>query len=87
VSCDRGPIPFSYLPGQFLTLTLPVEGNPIKRSYTISSSPTQGYYCEISVKREQFGAGSRYLHDVLHEGDTLAPLVTLLRILKKCARQ
>jgi ferredoxin-NADP reductase len=50
---------------------LPVEGNPIKRSYTISSSPTQGYYCEISVKREQFGAGSRYLHDVLHEGDTL----------------
>ena len=71
VSCDRGPIPFSYLPGQFLTLTLPVEGNPTKRSYTISSSPSQGYHCEISVKREDQGLGSRYLHDVLKEGDTL----------------
>jgi len=71
VSCDRGPIPFSYLPGQFLTLTLPIEGNPTKRSYTISSSPAQGYYCEISVKREDQGLGSRYLHDVLKEGDTL----------------
>jgi len=71
VSCDRGPIPFSYLPGQFLTLTLPIEGNPTKRSYTISSSPAQGYYCEISVKREDRGLGSRYLHDVLKEGNTL----------------
>ncbi len=71
VCCDRGPIPFSYLPGQFMTLTLPIEGHPIKRSYTISSSPTQGFYCEISVKREQYGVGSRYLHDVLQEGDTL----------------
>ncbi len=71
VSCDRGPIPFSYLPGQFLTLMLPIEGNPTKRSYTISSSPAQGYYCEISVKREDQGLGSRYLHDVLKEGDTL----------------
>jgi len=71
VSCDRGPIPFSYLPGQFLTLMLPIEGNPTRRSYTISSSPAQGYYCEISVKREDQGLGSRYLHDVLKEGDTL----------------
>jgi ferredoxin-NADP reductase len=71
VSCDNGPIPFSYLPGQFMTLSLPVKDKPIKRSYTISSSPTQGYYCEISVKREEFGAGSRYLHDVLREGDVL----------------
>ena len=66
-----GGIPFSYLPGQFLTLTLPVGEKPIRRSYTISSSPTQGYYCEISVKREEQGAGSRYLHDELKVGDTL----------------
>jgi ferredoxin-NADP reductase len=71
VSCDGGPIPFSYLPVQFLTLTLPVEDILVKRSYTISSSPTRGYYCEISVKREQHGVGSRYLHDVLQEGNTI----------------
>lgn len=71
VACHGGALPFSYLPGQFLTLTLPVGEKPIRRSYTISSSPTQGYYCEISVKREDQGAGSRYLHDHVKEGDTL----------------
>ncbi|MFQ5733644.1 MAG: ferredoxin--NADP reductase, partial [Planctomycetaceae bacterium] len=71
VACHGGGIPFSYLPGQFLTLTLPVGEKPVRRSYTISSPPTQGYYCEISVKREEHGAGSRYLHDVVKEDDTL----------------
>ncbi len=71
VACHGGALPFNYLPGQFLTLTLPVGDKPIHRSYTISSSPTQGYYCEITVKREDQGTGSRYLHDVLKEGDTL----------------
>ena len=71
VSCHGGGIPFSYLPGQFLTFTLPTGEKPIKRSYTISSSPTQGYYCEVTVKREDNGAGSRYLHDQVKVGDTL----------------
>lgn len=71
VACHGGGIPFSYLPGQFLTLTLPVGDKPIRRSYTMSSSPTQGYYCEITVKREEHGAGSRYLHDELKVDDTL----------------
>jgi ferredoxin-NADP reductase len=70
VACHGGGVPFSYLPGQFLTLTLPVGEKPIRRSYTISSSPTQGYYCEITVKREDHGAGSRYLHDHVSVGDT-----------------
>ncbi|WP_417379080.1 2Fe-2S iron-sulfur cluster-binding protein [Gimesia sp.] len=71
VACHGGGIPFNYLPGQFLTLTLPVGEKPIRRSYSISSSPTQGYYCEITVKREEHGAGSRYLHDELKVGDTI----------------
>lgn len=71
VACHGGGIPFNYLPGQFLTLTLPAAEKPIRRSYTISSSPTQGYYCEITVKREEHGAGSRYLHDELKVGDTI----------------
>ncbi len=71
VACHGGGIPFSYFPGQFLTVTMPIGEKPIRRSYTISSSPTQGYYCEITVKREEHGAGSRYLHDQVKEGDTL----------------
>ena len=30
---------FDYLPGQFLTLEIPVPGGPVHRTYTISSSP------------------------------------------------
>lgn len=71
VACHGVGIPFSYLPGQFLTLTLPVGEKPIRRSYTISSSPTQGYYCEITVKREEHGAGSGYLHNKVKVGDTI----------------
>jgi len=71
VACHGGALPFSYLPGQFLTLKLPAGEKPVRRSYTISSSPTQGYFCEISVKREEQGVGSCYLHDLVKEGDTL----------------
>lgn len=71
VACHGGSIPFSYLPGHFLTLTLPVGDKPIRRSYTISSSPTQGYYCEITVKREEHGVGSRFFHDKVKVGDTI----------------
>jgi len=64
-------LPFTYLPGQFLTVTVSPEGQSIKRSYTIASSPTQRAYCEITVKREEQGAVSRFLHDRVAEGDTL----------------
>lgn len=71
VACHGGRIPFNYLPGQFLTFTLPTGEKPIRRSYTISSAPTQAYYCEVTVKREDKGAGSRYICDKLNVGDTL----------------
>jgi ferredoxin-NADP reductase len=66
-----GKLPFNYLPGQFLTVTVTIDGQAIKRSYTISSSPTERDYCEITVKREAQGAVSRFLHDQVHEDDTL----------------
>ncbi len=66
-----GLLPFTFLPGQFLTLTVAPDGQSIKRSYTIASSPTERAYCEISVKREEQGAVSRWLHDRVVEGDTL----------------
>jgi ferredoxin-NADP reductase len=67
-----GPLPFSYLPGQFLTVTVPVDGKPVKRSYTIASSPTQHDFAEITVKHEEGGEVSGFLHLRAHEGDLLA---------------
>lgn len=64
-----GVIPFGYLPGQFVTLLVAPRGVPIKRSYTIASSPTWRDRIEITVKRESQGVVSRWLHDELKIGD------------------
>lgn len=64
-----GAIPFDYLPGQYLTLHIAPEGYPIKRSYTIASSPTWCNHIEITVKRETHGLVSRWLHEVLRPGE------------------
>jgi ferredoxin-NADP reductase/Fe-S-cluster-containing hydrogenase component 2 len=64
-----GRVPFEYLPGQFLTLHVAPEGVPISRSYTIASTPTWPERIEITVKREEHGLVSRWLHDVLMPGD------------------
>jgi ferredoxin-NADP reductase len=63
-------LPFRHLPGQFVTLTVRPIDSTIKRSYTIASSPTRREYCEVTVKREEHGTVSSFLHSV-HEGDTL----------------
>jgi ferredoxin-NADP reductase len=68
---DGGTIPFTFLPGQFLTFSAELDGKPVRRSYTIASSPTQCDYVEITVKREDQGAESRYLHDHVAIGDRL----------------
>lgn len=66
-----GPIPFNFLPGQFLTLTIAKDGKAVRRSYTIASSPAQRDYVEITVKREDMGLVSRYLCDEVREGALL----------------
>lgn len=64
-------LPFEYLPGQYLNLSLMIDGRKINRSYTIASSPTRHGFCEITVKREAHGTASRHLHDHVREGDLL----------------
>lgn len=66
-------IPFSYEPGQFVTFSLQIDGvdKLVKRSYTIASSPTQTHYFEVTIKREEHGVVSRFLHDNVKVGDSL----------------
>jgi ferredoxin-NADP reductase/DMSO/TMAO reductase YedYZ heme-binding membrane subunit len=65
------PLPFKHLPGQYLVLSLVINGKKVNRTYTIASSPTQSDYCEITVKREETGTVSRHLHDALRAGDVV----------------
>jgi ferredoxin-NADP reductase/putative sterol carrier protein len=69
-----GEIPFEFLPGQFLSLTVETSGILTKRSYTIASSPTSRAWIEITVKREAQGFVSRWLHDAVRPRDVLTVL-------------
>ena len=58
---DGGTLP-TPLPGQYLTVKIPDAGNPPPmRSYSLSGDPAEGYY-RISVKREDHGQVSQWLH-------------------------
>ena len=69
---EEGEEVMAHQAGQYLTLRLPLADQPwpVVRHYSISSGPATSAY-RITVKREEEGAVSSYLHEVLQEGDTL----------------
>ncbi|MGR8931887.1 MAG: FAD-binding oxidoreductase [Gammaproteobacteria bacterium] len=60
---------FDYWPGQYLTLSLVIDGRDYKRSYSIASSPSRPGFVEITVKRVPNGVVSNWLSDNLQIGD------------------
>ena len=68
---NDGLLPFTFVPGQFLNVAFWIGGARMNRSYSISSSPTQRDYVELSVRREPRGAVSRHINDLLKVGDQI----------------
>jgi ferredoxin-NADP reductase len=64
-------LPFTFVPGQFLNVAFGIGGARMNRSYSISSSPTQREYVDLTVKREPRGAVSRHIVDLLKVGDLI----------------
>ena len=74
------PVKFDYQPGQFLTLSLELEGKNVRRSYSVSSTPSRPHTIEITVKRVPApseeptappGLVSNWLHDNLRVGSQI----------------
>ena len=67
---DQASLPRA-LPGQYLTLRIPGAGDPTPlRSYSLSGDPgTAGY--RISVKREEHGVVSQWLHAHIQPGSVI----------------
>jgi nitric oxide dioxygenase len=67
---DGQPV-LRHQPGQYLTFWLEIPGqHTLKRNYSISSAPNDETY-RISVKREQQGIASAWLHDQADVGTAL----------------
>ena len=64
-------LPFTFVPGQFINVAFWIGGARMNRSYSISSSPTQREYVELTVRREPRGAVSRHIDDLLKVGDQI----------------
>lgn len=58
------------LPGDHLFVHATIDGKAVKRPYTPSSTPDITGYFDLTVKRYEAGAMSRYLHD-RQIGDTV----------------
>lgn len=69
---SAGDLPFTFEPGQFLTVSVNIDKKEIKRSYSIASSPCRRTWCEITVKHAGSGQVSGYLHEQIRAGDLLA---------------
>ena len=72
------PVLFDYKPGQFVNLAIEIDGKPIIRSYSISSSPTRPHHLSLTIKRVpapsdqpdvSAGLVSNWVHDHLKVGD------------------
>ncbi|MBB1521003.1 NO-inducible flavohemoprotein [Aquipseudomonas guryensis] len=66
---DGGPV-LKHACGQYLGIRLMVNGQDVRRNYSISNSPDGEHY-RISVKREPGGVVSNYLHDQIEVGAEL----------------
>ncbi|MGF9693187.1 hybrid-cluster NAD(P)-dependent oxidoreductase [Rhizobium sp. 0TCS1.26] len=64
----EAPVWFRYLPGQFVTLELPVAREPVMRTYTLSSSPSRPYSMAVTVKAQKDSIGTRWMFDNLKPG-------------------
>src|SRR3546814_16243399 len=56
---------FRYLPGQFITLELPVNDEKLLRTYTLSSSPSRPLAISEQVKAQPDTLGPRWLFATL----------------------
>jgi len=73
-----------FLPGQYLTFRKIIEGEEIRRNYSICSAPSEGVL-RVGIKRLKGGRFSTYANDVLKEGDILEVMEPMGKFTHTCS--
>ena len=61
---------FQYKQGQHLTLKTMIDGQDVRRSYSLCSSPTENKW-QVAVKKINGGLFSTFINETLKKGDSL----------------
>lgn len=69
---DGSPIEFR--PGQFLSVDVNVDGQRLRRAYSLASACLAGVPVHVTVKRIEGGRASNQLNETIKEGDQLQVL-------------
>ncbi|ACL41645.1 Oxidoreductase FAD-binding domain protein [Pseudarthrobacter chlorophenolicus A6] len=70
--CDGAPLAFRA--GQYVNIAFPVNGEdqePVDRSYSLSSSPTEPWTFSVTVKKDAGGLVSPWVHENVRPGTVL----------------
>lgn len=59
---------FKYHAGQYITLIVPIDGEEVRRAYSLCSSPTEDEFPAIGVKRVKDGKVSNFVNDHVQVG-------------------
>lgn len=65
---------FNFVAGQFLTLKMLIDGEEVRRAYSISSQPNEPHI-QISVKKIAKGQFSTYANEQLKIGDVIEAMI------------
>ena len=71
ISFDLNGNEFSYLPGQYITLIVNINGTEHRRAYSLSSAPNHDKLLTVTIKRVKGGLVSNHLLDHAKAGDEL----------------
>lgn len=63
--------PFSFKPGQFIMLNLPIDAKYTNRSYSIASAPSDDNTFELCIVLNEKGTGTPYMWDQFTVGSTV----------------
>ena len=62
---------FNYIPGQYITVDVEVDGKSERRAYSLCSSPVLDEDLSVGVKKVENGKVSGYINDIAKEGDVI----------------
>ena len=68
---------YKYKQGQYLTLKFKINGEELRRSYSICSSPLDENELRVAIKKVKDGRVSSFINDNLKKGDVLEVMIPM----------